>query len=117
MAAFKLTGAHAGKHTLALQAPQQSGGTVTTGHTAAKLFTLFGLPTVMTTHWGTLLVFLATRTQDSWTQGYMQIRSLATLSRPQVPVPLQVKVPRNSLVRNEFLPLRLPQMEGMRKGR
>lgn len=76
--ASQLTGAHAGRHTLTLKVPQQSQGTITTSHTDAKLFTLFWLPTMMTAHWGTLLVFLATRTQDSWTQGYMQIRSLAT---------------------------------------
>lgn len=62
--ASKLTGAHAGRHTLTLKVPQHSWGTITTSHTDAKLFTLFWLPTMMTAHWGTLLVFLAIRTQD-----------------------------------------------------
>ena len=89
--ASKLTGAHAGRHTLTLKVPQQSRGAITTRYTAAKLFTLFWLSTMMTAHWGTLLVFLPTSTQDSWAQGYMQIRSLATLSRPQVLISLQEK--------------------------
>lgn len=103
--ASKLTVAHAGQDTLALMVPQQSRGTITTSHTDAKLFTIFWIPTMVTTHRGTLLVLLATRTQDSWTWEYMQIRRLATLSGPQVPVPLQEKKVSNILVRKESLPL------------
>lgn len=67
---------------------------------------------MVTTHWGTLLVHLATRTRNSWTQECMQIRSLATLSGPQVPVPLQEKEPSNSLVRKGFLPPPAPPNDG-----
>lgn len=64
MTASKLTVAQAGRDTLALMVPQQPRGTVTASHTDAKLFTIFWIPTTVTTHWGTLLVLLATRAQD-----------------------------------------------------
>lgn len=60
----KLAGAQAGGHTLALGVPEQSWRAVTTRHTAPQLLTVFWLPTVLTTHWGTLLVLLAGGTRD-----------------------------------------------------
>lgn len=79
---FKLAGAQAGGHTLALRVPQQPQGAVTASHTAAQLPTVLWLPTFLTAHWGTLLVLLAPRTQDSWAQRHKKVRGIATAALP-----------------------------------
>lgn len=79
----KLAGAQVGGHTLALRVPQQPQGAITAGHTAFQLPTVFRLPAVATACWGTLLVLLATRTQDSWAQRHTQVRGCSAPLPPK----------------------------------
>ena len=110
----KLAGAQVGGHTLALGVPQQPQGAITAGHTAVQLPTVFRLPAVATACWGTLLVLLATRTQDSWAQRHMQVRGCSA------PLPPKESKASN-LQRSEILlgpspaakPLDPPVLEGV----
>ena len=110
----KLAGAQVGGHTLALGIPQQSQGAITAGHTAVQLPTVFRLPAVVTTCWGTLLVLLATGTQDSWAQRHMQVRGCSA------PLPPKESKASN-LRRSEILlgpfpaakPLDPPELQGL----
>lgn len=109
----KLAGTQARGHTLALGVPQQPQGAITTSHTGAQLPTVFWLPTVLAAGWGTLLVLLATRTQDSWAQRCMQVRCTATAALPTPPDPTPPMSPKegskpSNLPRSEVLLGTLP---------